>query len=123
MRITPDPREPVRSTLQGEGDGPAAEVRVHNLSELGIGVSLESALEAGFADVVTVHVNMTLPGVRHPVELRARIRYRRLVGKRIHYGLEFDAESPDFARQQQVITRFLQKREKRLQKRDRKKCA
>jgi c-di-GMP-binding flagellar brake protein YcgR len=111
MRVTPDPYDPVRVTLEARPGSPQVEVQLDNISELGVRVSLEAGLEATFAETTTVGITLHLPGFRRPVELVGNVRYRRLVGEVIQYGIELDAElSEDFSRQQAMITKYTFKR-------------
>ena len=112
VRVVPDTFEPVRVTLQPSEDQPPVEVRLLNVSVTGVGVSLQPALETEFADSIQVNITLDLPGRRRPVGLVGHIRYRRLVGDRVHYGIEFDAElSPGFARTQDLLGKYVARRQ------------
>ncbi len=112
VRVTPDTFQPVRVTLQSSEDQPPVEVQLLNISLTGLGVSLEPTLESLFADSVQVSITIDLPGVRRPVGVVGHIRYRRLVGDRIHYGIEFDTElSPRFARTEDLLSKYVSRRQ------------
>ncbi len=112
VRVVPDTFQPVRVTLQPGEDQPPVEVRLLNISVTGVGVSLQPALESMFAKCIQVSLTIDLPGSRRPVGLVGHIRYRRLVGERIHYGIEFDAElSPGFARTEDRLGKYVSRRQ------------
>ncbi len=112
VRVVPDTFQPVRITLQPGEDQLPVEVRLLNISVTGVGVSLQPAMESMFAERVQVSITVDLPGSRRPVGLVGHIRYRRLVGDRIHYGIEFDAElSPGFARTEELLGKYVSRRQ------------
>ncbi len=56
-----------------------------------------------------------MPGSGPPVTLTGRIRYRRLAGAEIRYGIAFDPErSQDFTRAQDRITTYVMERQRDL---------
>ncbi|MHC4416380.1 MAG: PilZ domain-containing protein [Planctomycetota bacterium] len=112
IRVSPDPYEPVEVGLVPEGSEFPVAVQLQNISAFGLGVSLEADLEPTFAKTTRVGISMRLPDAREPVNLIGDIRYRRLVGARIHYGIDYDGESTeDFARQQEILGKYVVKRE------------
>ncbi|MCH8152944.1 MAG: PilZ domain-containing protein [Planctomycetes bacterium] len=113
LRVPPEPYHTAKVTLDaGHGESPA-EARMENLSASGAAVSLEAELDVEFAETTTVGFSMQLPKCRRPVDVMGNIHYRRLVGARIYYGIEFDPElSEDFERQQDIINKYLTKLEK-----------
>ncbi len=113
LRVLPQPDHAAKVTL-GAGHGePPVEARLENLSASGAAVSLEVDLDAKFAETTRVGFSMQMPKCRRPVGVMGNIRYRRLVGARIYYGIEFDPElSEDFARQQDIIDKYMTKIEK-----------
>ncbi|MHC4415811.1 MAG: PilZ domain-containing protein [Planctomycetota bacterium] len=118
VRVSPDTRSSVPTALEAAPGGPSAKARLEDLSALGAGVSLEAEAEAVFATTTRVGISLSLPGCRDPVDLVGHIRYRRLVGARIHYGIEFDAAlSRHFEQQQEAITEYVMQRQRRMLKR------
>ncbi|MCZ6542899.1 MAG: PilZ domain-containing protein [Planctomycetota bacterium] len=112
LRVIPDPDDLVRVTLAAGQGEPPVEVRLENFSAIGAAVSLEAELDAAFVETTRVGFSIQLPNCRCCVYLIGSIRYRRLVGARIHYGIEFDPElSEDFGRQQDIINKYTTKRE------------
>jgi len=112
VRVSPKAFEPIEVSLRaGEHEDPI-EVRLHNISVGGVGVSLEPALEMAFADRTQVELSIQLPGSRRPLGLVGSIRYRRLVGERIHYGIAFDTELTEkFARKCRTLARYIGRRQ------------
>ncbi len=112
LRVLPVPDDLVRVTLEAGHGEPPVEARLENFSAIGAAVSLEAELDAEFVETTRVGFSMQLPNCRCCVDLIGNIRYRRLVGARIHYGIEFDPElSEDFGRQQDIINKYTTKRE------------
>ncbi len=112
VRVVPDTFQPVRVTLQPGEDQLPVEVQLLNISVTGVGVSLQPAMESMFAERVQVSITVDLPGSRRPIRLVGHIRYRRLVGDRIHYGIEFDAGlSPGFARSEGLLGKYVSRRQ------------
>ena len=113
LRVSPEPDDLVIVTLAAGHGEPPVEARLENFSASGAAVSLEAELDAEFAEATRVGFSMQLPKCRRPVNVTGNIRYRRLVGARIYYGIEFDPElSEDFARQQDIIEKYVTKLEK-----------
>ena len=113
LRVLPEADHPAKVTLEAGHGEPPAEARLENLSASGAAVSLEAEMDAAFAETTRVGFSMQLPKCRRAVEMMGNIRYRRLVGVRIYYGIEFDPElSEDFVRQQDIIDKYMTKLEK-----------
>lgn len=111
MRVGPDPYRPITVTMQAPDADAAVDTRMENLGALGARVSLRAEQDASFADTTIVELVMEIPGARQPLGLVARIRYRRLVGRRIQYGLEFDTKrSADFKKTSSVIGKYVRAR-------------
>ena len=112
VRVSPKAFEPIEVTLRAGEDEAPIEVRLHNISVSGVGVSLEPALEMAFADRTRVELSIHLPGTRRPLGLVGSIRYRRLVGERIHYGIAFDTELTEkFARKRRTLAKYVGRRQ------------
>ncbi len=92
LRVAPDPYKPIQVSMQAPDADAPLEVRLENLSELGCRISLERELEPSFADTTLVELTLELPDVKEPLLVSGDIRYRRLVGRRIQYGIEFSAK-------------------------------
>ncbi len=117
VRVAPDQFRPVGVTIEpcdpaSDEPHPPVEVRLMNISVGGLAVSLEPTLETAFA--ATTHVNLVikLPGVRRALELVGDIRYRRLIGQRIHYGIQFNADDTErFGRKQGILGKYVTRRQ------------
>lgn len=117
VRVAPDQFHPVGVTLEpadqtSDDPQPPVDVRVLNLSVSGMAVSLEPTIENAFTDTTRVNIIVLLPGSRRAMDLVGEIRYRRLVGQRIHYGIEFDAVRTDrFSRKQDILGKYVSRRQ------------
>ncbi|MHC4083142.1 MAG: PilZ domain-containing protein [Planctomycetota bacterium] len=112
VRVAPDPYQPVKVELRLEPEHAPLEVGLVNVSETGVAIRLEVGLDSTFADTTALWVTLYLPDIHRPVSMLGNIRYRRLVGEHVHYGVDFDPEkSRDFARKQGMITKYVLKRE------------
>lgn len=112
VRVSPEPFEAIEVSLRAGEEALPIDVRLHNISVSGVGVSLEPALERTFADSTHVEISIELPGTRRPMILIGNIRYRRLVGERIHYGIAFDTELTEkFSRKLRVLKRYVARRQ------------
>jgi c-di-GMP-binding flagellar brake protein YcgR len=115
LRVTPDPESPIAVVLEGPRGSPRAEGRLADVSAIGVGVSLDPDAESALANIDRVVVSLALPGAGPPVTLAGRIRYRRLAGAEIRYGIAFDpGQSQDFTREQDRITRYVMERQRDL---------
>ena len=117
VRVAPDQFEPVGVTIEPcvpESDEMQlpVEVRLLNISVGGLAVSLEPTLETAFAATTHIKLVVKLPGVRRALELVGDIRYRRLIGQRIHYGIQFDADETErFDRMQDILGKYVTRRQ------------
>jgi len=89
----------------------------HDVSVTGISILVDERIDARFAHTDRVVVAFCLPGQEEPVELAARIRFRRAVGTAIRYGLAYDAErSESFAHAQHVVGRYVSARQEQARR-------
>jgi PilZ domain len=103
-RVNPKTAKPVRVTvLELPGDVPP-EVEVHDISATGLSILVEPRLENHLCKRVLLRLSVLLPGDVDVIELAAVIRYRRLFGAALLYGLEIDGHGPASA---QAQDRFL----------------
>jgi c-di-GMP-binding flagellar brake protein YcgR len=115
-RVAPDPYRPVPVTLSAT-NAAETDARLVNISTSGAAISLEAPLEPVFADTTRITLTIHLPDAKRPLVVTADIRYRRLVGDRVYYGLEFDeAASDGFAKTQTAISRYAERLGERLRK-------
>lgn len=107
VRVQPAADELISVVLSSD-KGPSIEAWLVDLSLLGAGVALKTAVEPSFAASPAVNISIALPGTGQPVEMVGVIRNRRLVGGCIRYGMEFDPEAtPGFTRHQDAIGRWM----------------
>jgi len=117
VRVSPDQFQPIGVTIErcdteSHELHPPVEVRVLNISVGGIGISLEPTLETAFAATTQLRLIVKLPGFRRSLELVGDIRYRRLIGERIHYGIQFNADATErFSRKQDILGKYVTRRQ------------
>jgi c-di-GMP-binding flagellar brake protein YcgR len=112
VRVVPDPRRPVLVELRTDADALPLEVGLINISETGVAVCLDVGQDSRFAETTSVLVTLYLPDSRRPVSLIGDIRYRRMLGDQLHYGINFNPEeSRDFSRKQAALTKYVLKRQ------------
>ncbi len=117
VRVAPDQYQPVGVTIEPCVAGSdelqlPVDVRLLNISVSGIAVSLEPTLETAFAATTRINLVVKLPTVRRALELVGDIRYRRLIGQRIHYGIQFNADETErFDRMQDIIGKYVNRRQ------------
>jgi len=117
VRVAPDQFHPIGVTIEpteqtSDDPQPPVEVRVLNVAVGGIAISLEPTLENAFSNTTSVNVVIKLPGIRRELALIGNIRYRRLIGQRIHYGIEFDPDHTErFSRKQDILGKYVSRRQ------------
>jgi len=96
-RARPSVVAPVEAVLSAPDGSLCRAVTVKDLSESGAGLILRPPEELGLLRQSRLRVAITLPGQPHPLDLRARLVFRRLAGPLLQYGVAFDAyTSPDY---------------------------
>ncbi len=112
-RIAPDPSHPVPVTLWPYPAGAPVEARLQDISELGAGVIAEVEGESELIDATVVSVAIMLPDARQPVVMMGHVRHRRLDGRGVLYGIEFDkALTRSWERQVEAIERYVVARQR-----------
>jgi c-di-GMP-binding flagellar brake protein YcgR len=117
VRVSPDQYQPIGVTIErcdqeSHELHPPVDVRVLNISVGGIGLSLEPTLETAFAATTQLRLVIKLPGIRRTLEFVGDIRYRRLIGQRIHYGIQFNADHTErFGRKQDILGKYVTRRQ------------
>jgi c-di-GMP-binding flagellar brake protein YcgR len=114
FRVRPDPGAPISVTLEGflsQGSVERTTVDLVDLSVTGMAVTVGTEFEKAFAGNVDVRVSMELPGYPDDINLGAVIRYRKLLGDGVHYGIGFDpGRTANFARQRRAIMDYVVRR-------------
>ena len=65
-------------------------------------------MEPAFSDTTLVELILGIPGAKETVRVTGDIRYRRLVGRRVQYGIEFNADrTPHFDQVRAVIAKYV----------------
>lgn len=96
-RARPSVVAPVEAVLSSPDGTLARAVTVKDLSESGAGLILRPPEELALLREPRLRLALTLPGRDHPLDLRARLVFRRLAGPLLQYGVAFDAfTTPNF---------------------------
>lgn len=96
-RVRPEPLAHVPVCLRAPDRPLAVRGPLADISSGGLAVRLDADVEERFADVDRVWVSLQLPETDEPVRLGAAIRSRRLCGRQVRYGLQFDESAGPWA--------------------------
>lgn len=88
-RIRPDEVIAVQVAIAGGTPAPALNSVLNDISRTGVSITIGTPAEARLCNATHLMLSFHLPGINGPIELAGRIRYRRLTGTTIRYGLEF----------------------------------
>ena len=114
-RIQPEVSTPIRVLVQGSKQ--PVEGVLKDISEEGLGVLICREDEGRLFDSWTLTLCLTLPEDEEPLILIGDVRYRRLAGSQLHYGVELDpGKSEDFAVQRQRIAAYIERRRSQVSK-------
>jgi len=90
---------------------PGTSAVLNDLSLTGMSISLGSQGEAQLCGIEQLLVHFRLQGVEQPIELMVHVRYRRMAGTMIRYGLEFDPKGTrEYGKQEERIAGYMIKR-------------
>ncbi len=111
IRVRPRPEEPVQTTLFNVNEPVLHEAVLQDVSTTGACVLVTRDLEEDFYTAINVNLSFSFPEQEQPVEIIGRIRYRKLSGFVIRYGIEFDAKlNPNFEDTVDRIQSYVTKR-------------
>jgi len=112
QRVVPSTEEPVLAFLEHPGRSQPIEVGVHDVSTSGISLLVAPEEETGLSNEWQVRMRLHLPTGESPMEIVGTVRYRRLAGESIHYGVEFDAgRTPSFEAKSERLADYVQRRQ------------
>ena len=115
VRVRPDPYAPVDVVLKDEDGGACVQGLVRDVSDSGISVLVDPKEEQLLFSAWRLCLSVRLPGEDVPVEVVGIVRYRKLTGSAIQYGIEFDPEeTPEFAHQQERLAAYVRSRQDAL---------
>jgi hypothetical protein len=92
FRVRPVPMSLVPVKLESEQGDLQATGPLADISAGGLSIKVDPEVEEVFADVQRVRVSVNLPDRDGGVQLLASIRSRRLSGRQVRYGLEFELD-------------------------------
>lgn len=107
------PPEVVAVTAKTSYDDKSAGVSalLNDVSLTGLSISMGCQGEAQLCNHDRVLLSFRLPGVDTAIELVGFVRYRRMAGTMIRYGVEFDnAATKNYAQQEERIAAYMVKR-------------
>jgi hypothetical protein len=97
VRVRPTVAAPVVALLSAPDGSSSRRVTVKDLSESGAGLLVRPPEDLELLAQPRLRLELVLRGEERPLDLRARLAFRRLAGSMLHYGLAFDAvASPGF---------------------------
>lgn len=112
VRVRPSTGNPALATLRGPGAGESVEAEVQNVSTSGIGVLIPLEREHGLAAEWELVVSLRLGTEANPVDFLGSLRYRRLAGNAILYGIEFDElKTVGFEDKRRAIAEYVRRRQ------------
>jgi len=107
-RVKPTLDLPAKAVVALEPGQPPVKAYVRDVSMTGICLALPRELELHRRADVQAAVALSLPGLESPLGLRAEIRFRRLDGDAVVYGMEFVRQTtPEFAKIEDRIAAYV----------------
>jgi len=107
MRIRPDDGTPVRVLVQGSRQ--SVEGVLQDISDTGAGILICREDEAALFEDWKLTLVLRLSEDEEPLVLIGDVRYRRLQGSQLHYGIEFDHQNTtDFELQSARIRAYVE---------------
>ncbi len=107
-RVTPTLDLPAKAMVALERGQPSVKAYVRDVSMTGICLAMPHELELHRRAGVQAAIALTLPGMENPVALLADIRFRRLEGDAVVYGMEFVRRTtPEYAKIEDRIAAYV----------------
>jgi len=101
---------PVAVAVQDVAGGECVEGQMKDVSPTGVSVSMDSRNDPIVFSSWRLSLTIRLPGDHPDVAFIGDVRYRKLAGPRILYGIEFDSSVPGFEEQQQRLADYIKAR-------------
>ena len=115
QRIAPSRQEEMTIVLR-TAEGTAAEGRIKDISDTGVGIIVGGALESDTIGLDSIALSFHLPTEDHDTTLTGQIRHQETQHDQTIVGVEFDDESEDFKDHRKEIVRYLMQRQRELLK-------
>ncbi len=107
-RVQPASEEPLPVQVKSVDGRFEIAGELNDVSATGMSVFVPLEGEAQLFQIWNVQVNFRLPGVQHPFQFVGGICYRRLLGDRVHYGVDFHPDAClNFEHQHNQLNAFL----------------
>ena len=115
LRVAPDARDRLDVELSSLAGESRARARLQDLSLGGLSVLIPREEEFRLADEWEFRLSFRLPHDDEPLEFHGAVRYRRLAGTHVQYGIEFDADGTrDFTQALERVSRYVKARQAQL---------
>ncbi len=112
VRVRVNPIQPVPVILQDIEGGECVEGRMRDVSTNGIAVLLDPQNDPIVSSSWKLSVSVRFPGDNRTVGVVGTVRYRKLAGAAIQYGIEFDwDETPGCAEQRNLLAQYVSSRQ------------
>ncbi len=117
FRVTPDPFHPVRITLRPKGKEGRTAALLNDISEGGLSALINKEEEWALAGSDTFEIALRLPGCDAQIGFSGEVRYRRLVGAAVQYGIRFHPEAEGFEEQRERVRAYVDVRRTAMMRR------
>ncbi len=108
IRVHPPVSAPVEVQLAATEDGDWVPATVQDLSATGVSAYLDHDRETEVARGWDLRVRVRLPDESEPLCFAGKVRYRRLRGAAVQYGIEFDEDATEnFSRLQELVIEYV----------------
>lgn len=106
-RVQPLASMPVKISLTTVEHNQRVDPELSDISATGVSVRVPRLEEQKLYSSWRMRIALLLPGEQKPIALFGNVKYRKLVGPSVHYGIEFDPASPDYAISQNEIIAYV----------------
>ena len=112
FRVCTNPNAPIDVILGEAAGGARMEALLHDISVTGLSVLVPEENESDLHTLWRLGFSFKLPVVDEVLDFTGTVRYRRLMGSVVFYGIKFNEETtPDFARKQRIIEAYIAERQ------------
>jgi len=106
-RVQPLPNMPIKVSLTTVEQGQRVDPEVNDISATGLSVRVPRQEEQKLFSSWRMRIALWLPDEKKPISVFGNIKYRKLVGSTVHYGIEFDPASEDYELNQHEIVAYV----------------
>ncbi len=110
-RVKPAEVVAVMARIPNQDLTPGVSAMLNDISLTGLSLSMGSQGEMQLCSHDRLHLSFKLPNIDQAIELIGLVRYRRMYGTMIRYGIEYDvAATHEYATQEERIAAYMVKR-------------